>query len=67
MNTLYKQVELVQNNTTMITWLENDSRIKENIRLTLKNIPGIWLVNKVYTNLTEQSDIKSDWKVGGLH
>lgn len=50
------------------TWLEQDSRIKEGVTLTLKEFPGlVWTVIETFGDtVIDDKCLYKPWKVGGL-
>ncbi len=60
------QVEVFQNSSRLVTWVEDDSRLKVGTRIELKTEQGLWNVARVYRTKVEQQDINRNWRVGGL-
>lgn len=61
---MLRQYELMNENdrSTVVAWLEHDSRVKRGSRLTLKENPGsIYRVMIVYNHFVESKDIKRGW------
>lgn len=60
MSKLMTQFELVSHddkhnsNTTMMTWLENDAKLKKGVKITLKDDDRLWTINNVYNDVQLQ-------------
>ena len=69
-NTELRQYELhdADSESRLVCWLENDSRLRVGVRVTLKGLDGNWIVRRVYKTLRTASDVFATrhWKVGGL-
>ncbi len=67
----FRQFELIEIATgaRLITWLEDEPRLKVGAKLTLKPTRNIlWVINARYTTTEsrETLDARRQWKVGGL-
>jgi hypothetical protein len=61
-----KQVELTRGNTQMVTWTDEDPRLKQGNHLSFKGENVKWNITKVYDKSLDKGDIKRSWHVGGL-
>lgn len=61
-----RQVELESKTTHLITWIEDDARIKPGVHLTLKGDDTEWRVVAFYDSSVVLSEINRTWRVGGL-
>lgn len=60
------QVEVSHGDRHLVTWVEDDSRLKPGVRIELKNQVGLWNVVRVYRTKLELQDLNRNWRVGGL-
>lgn len=60
------QVEVSHRGQHLVTWVEDDSRIKPGVKIELKNQVGLWNVERVYRTKIDQQDLNRSWRVGGL-
>ena len=64
-----RQFELSDFNddSRLVCWLPDDSRLKVRARLTLKGIPHRdWVVTRRYETVKESESLNRGWRVGGL-
>ena len=62
---LVQQVAVEQGERRLVTWIEDDKRVKVGTRLELKGENGVWRVTAVYGKRAK-SQINRNWRVGGL-
>lgn len=61
-----KQIEVSQGNRKMVTWTEEDPKLKSGNCIRFKDQNEFWYIDKVHEKSLEKGDIKRDWHVGGL-
>jgi len=61
-----KQIECSKNNRKMVTWTDEDPRIKPGNSIKFHKQDSFWNIDKVHEPSISKGDIKRDWHVGGL-
>jgi hypothetical protein len=61
----YRQFALEQGDSRLVCWLEDDSRLKKGVSISLVGVPGWWVVQTCY-RLTVEDKPETRWQVGGL-
>ena len=64
-----RQFALVHGYTNYIVWLEDDKRLQEGARVTLKDYPDpkkLWTIKKRYETVVMASELQKRWHVGGI-
>jgi len=56
---MYIQVMLTKEESQMVAWVEKDKRLKEGVKLTLKDVEGKWTVEKLYTRELETPYVRN--------
>jgi hypothetical protein len=62
---MYRQYQLKQGDSVLMCWLEHDAKLTRGTSLTLKNVPGVWVVDQAYSMTTIDPPL-TKWQVGGL-
>jgi hypothetical protein len=60
------QVKLRYKNAELVTWLENDKRLKPGVKRSLRQETSFYEVVEVYTTVVDFININTTWLVGGL-
>lgn len=60
----YQQVLLNDGNTNTVAWIDAETRKGNLVRI--KNDNRWWEVKETYYPYLDRSEIKSEWRVGGL-
>jgi hypothetical protein len=61
-----KQIECVLNKKHMITWTDQDEKLKCGNFIRFKDENEYWKIENVYSPSLEKSEIKRNWHVGAL-
>jgi hypothetical protein len=60
-----KQIAVHQGTKNLVTWVQDDARVKPSVRVELKGEPGLWTVDAVYSRV-DVGMVNRGWNVGGL-
>ena len=62
-----KQVKFKKGDKRLVCWVDRPSELKEGYSCELKDLDGLWTVEKIYDAVdVEKAEIKRNWHVGGL-